>query len=73
MTWRITVHHATPSVTAVRETATSCRPTCSKAHTRARSVSVARGAIASCRSVELDPLGGCELADRTQPSARACS
>ena len=53
MTWRITVHHATPSTAAVRDTAASCRPTCSKAHARARSVSVARGAIASWRSVQV--------------------
>ena len=53
MTWRITVHHATPSAAAVRDTAASAAPTCSNAHARARSVSVARGAIASCRSVQV--------------------
>jgi hypothetical protein len=46
MTWRITVHHATPSPAAVRDTAASANPTCSNAHLRARSVRLARGAIA---------------------------
>ena len=32
MTWRITVHHTTPSPAAVRDTAASAAPTCSNAH-----------------------------------------
>ena len=52
-TWSITVHHATPSLAATAATAASCSPTCSKAHCRARSVSTARGAIASCCSVHV--------------------
>jgi hypothetical protein len=53
MTWRITVHHATPSPAAVRDTAASADPTCSNAQLRARSVKLARGAIAGCCSVQV--------------------
>jgi hypothetical protein len=53
MTWRITVHHATPSVAAVWDTAASAAPTCSNAHARARSVNPERGAIAACCSVQV--------------------
>ena len=53
MTWSITVHQATPSCAAIRETAASRPPTCSNAHCRARSVRHARGAIAGCRSVQV--------------------
>jgi hypothetical protein len=53
MTWSITVHQATPSCSATRETAASRPPTCSNAHRRARSVRHARDAIASCRSVQV--------------------
>ena len=53
MTWSITVHQATPSCAAIRETAASRSPTCSNAHCRARSVRHARGAIAGCRSVQV--------------------
>lgn len=53
MTWRITVHHATPSPATVRDTAAPADPTRSNAHLRARSVRLARGAIAGCCSVQV--------------------
>ena len=53
MTWVMIVCQATPSCAATRATARSWKPTCSKAHCRARSVSTARGAIASCSSVQV--------------------
>jgi hypothetical protein len=47
------VCQATPSWSAITETARSWKPTCSNAHCRARSVSTARDAIASCCSVQV--------------------
>jgi len=52
-TARMTVCQPTPSVRASSLTVRPYRPTCSKAHLRARSVSTARGRIAADRSVQL--------------------